>query len=124
MIGTLYAVLLGLIVVDGQSKYQQAKLMTETEANGVVDMFHLAYAFPAAPRKIIRDNLMAYTDIVIDKEWNPSLISLNFSSKQQQSVILGTFERFRQLWIDLESAVGQRMSFERGDPQDHIKVSP
>jgi len=69
VIGTLYAVLLGLIVVDGQSKYQQAQLMTETEANAAADMFLISQAFSDPTRRRIQDGIAEYVNVVLDEEW-------------------------------------------------------
>lgn len=70
IVGTLYAVLLGLIVVDVQSKYQEAKMMAECEANAVADVYHMVQGFPEIVRKPIQDNLYQYVLIVLDQDWS------------------------------------------------------
>ena len=51
IVGTLYSVLLGLIVVDTQTKYQVAKQMTQQEADSTLDLFHMSYTMPVEVRK-------------------------------------------------------------------------
>jgi hypothetical protein len=73
VVGTLYAVLLGLVVVDVQSKHQQARTMEETEASCTADLFHLANAFPDAQRIPIQNALIDYVNVVIDYEWREAV---------------------------------------------------
>ncbi len=70
VVGTLYAVLLGLVVVDVQAKYQQAALMAETEADSAADLFHLADSFPEKQRRAIQETLADYVTIILQQEWN------------------------------------------------------
>ena len=70
IVGTLYAVLLGLVVVDVQGKYQQARMMEETEASAAADLFHLADSFPQPTRAEIQKALLEYVSIILDVEWN------------------------------------------------------
>src|SRR6516164_4439051 len=56
VVGTLYAVLLGLVVVDVHSKHQQARMMEETEASAIADLFHIVNAFPDKPRNTIQQD--------------------------------------------------------------------
>ena len=44
IVGTMYAVLLGLIVVDAMSRFQQAFLIVEEEANSLSELIYLAGA--------------------------------------------------------------------------------
>jgi hypothetical protein len=69
VVGTLYAVLLGLVVVDVQTKYQQARMMEETEASAAADLFHLASSFPGPQRNAIHNRLIDYVSIIVDFEW-------------------------------------------------------
>jgi Protein of unknown function (DUF4239) len=70
IVGTLYAVLLGLVVVDVQAKYQQARMMAESEANAAADLFHIAGGFPDKERRAIQQDLYNYVVIILEKEWN------------------------------------------------------
>lgn len=70
IVGTLYSVLLGLIVVETQSKFDQAITMSRQEADSCLDMFHLAYAFPMPVRKKLHDHLQEYLHTLVEKEWD------------------------------------------------------
>jgi len=95
VIGTLYAVLLGLIVVDVQSKYQQAQLMAETEANAAADMFLLAQAFAPPVRDKLTVNIASYVDVVVQQEWGTDVPRASFTE--------GSVVPLRQVWQTLGS---------------------
>jgi hypothetical protein len=90
VIGTLYAVLLGLIVVDVQSKYQTAQLMAETEANAVADLFLLSQSLAKPVRTSLTKNISDYIDIVVDKEWGSDVSPTTFSE--------GSVVPLRKIW--------------------------
>lgn len=69
VIGTLYAVLLGFIVVDSLSKFDHARLLVEEESNGVANVFFLADNFPEKERHEIHIRCLRYVDAVIEEEW-------------------------------------------------------
>jgi hypothetical protein len=69
VIGTMYAVLLGLVVVDAITKFQHAVNVTEQEANALADIFLLSNKMPPANRDKIQTLCLQYTDAVIDHEW-------------------------------------------------------
>lgn len=67
--GTMYAVLLGLVVVDSMQKFQQTRDVTEREANCLADVFMLANCLPDDRREKIRQQCIAYADQVLNVEW-------------------------------------------------------
>ncbi len=69
VVGTLYAVLLGLIVVDAMAKFQNARMVTEEEANNLADVFVLAASLPKELCNHVRQDCIDYTNRVIKKEW-------------------------------------------------------
>jgi hypothetical protein len=70
IVGTLYSVLLGLIVVDTQAKYTEAKSMTQKEADSCLDMFHLSYTMPMKPRRELHTELIDYLRVMNTDEWD------------------------------------------------------
>lgn len=70
VVGTLYAVLLGLVVVDSMQKFQNAREITEREANSLADVFLLSSRLPDKQRGEIRNLCIAYGRQVMDVEWN------------------------------------------------------
>jgi hypothetical protein len=73
LVGTMYAVLLGLIVVDAMSRFQQAALTVEEEANSLSEIIYLAGHMPGPARAEILRTATAYAQLVIDQEW-PSMV--------------------------------------------------
>src|SRR5207237_1333196 len=54
VVGTLYAVILGLIVVDSMGKFQQARATVEQESNSLADIILLSNQLPRRERDEIR----------------------------------------------------------------------
>lgn len=69
VVGTLYAVLLGLIVVDAMTKFQDARNITENEANNLADVYILADCLPEARRLEVRRLCHDYAKEVVENEW-------------------------------------------------------
>jgi hypothetical protein len=69
IVGTLYSVLLGLIVVDAMGKFQAARDVTEREANCLANVFILSARLPEATRTAIRKGCTDYANAVVDVEW-------------------------------------------------------
>jgi len=70
IVGTLYAVLLGLVTVDAMQQYQRAKEVTAKEANNLVDVFILSAKLPPAKCTEVRTLCVDYADQVIATEWH------------------------------------------------------
>ncbi len=69
VVGTLYAVLLGLIVVDAMQKFQQARDITEKEANCLADIFILSSCLDEPKRNEIKNFCIDYSNQVVNTEW-------------------------------------------------------
>jgi hypothetical protein len=69
VIGTLYAVLLGLVVVDAMSIFQEAHQNAEQEINALTDVVILARRLPEAHRRRIEALATEYADVVVEREW-------------------------------------------------------
>ncbi len=69
VIGTLYAVLLGFVVVDAMNGVQDARWAVEEEANAVANVFLCAEAMKPADRDHIQELCQKYVRLVIDDEW-------------------------------------------------------
>lgn len=70
VVGTMYAVLLGLVVVDAMSRFQQGISITEQEANALADIFLLSERMPKDRSLIVQNLCRNYADIVINEEWD------------------------------------------------------
>lgn len=69
VVGTMYAVLLGLVVVDAMSKFQEASVSVEQEANSLADIFLLSERLPRDRRDQIQSLCQQYAIQVIEQEW-------------------------------------------------------
>jgi hypothetical protein len=69
VVGTLYAVTLGLIVVDSMHRFQQARATTDQETNALADVMLLSDHLPGERRERIRQLATAYIDQVVNEEW-------------------------------------------------------
>jgi Protein of unknown function (DUF4239) len=69
VVGTMYSVLLGLIVVNVQGKFDQAKQMAETEANSCSDLWNYCRGLPGEVRYTIRMPLKDYYVSVQNEDW-------------------------------------------------------
>lgn len=69
IVGTLYAVLLGLIVVDAMTRFERAIDCVQGEANCLADIFLLAGRLPDPQRTRIHDQCRNYAEQVVDVEW-------------------------------------------------------
>lgn len=94
VIGTLYAVLLGFVVVDSMNKFDRARILVEEEANGIANVFFLADNFPDKQRHDIHMRCLSYTRAVINDEWK--------SMKQGHPSKLA-IEEIRALWQEVSS---------------------
>jgi hypothetical protein len=70
VVGTLYAVLLGFVVVDAIQQYQHARRVTEMEANTLADVFVMASRLNEPARSNIQSACRNYIDQVVDTEWS------------------------------------------------------
>lgn len=93
IVGTLYSVLLGLIVVDTQTKYQDAKVMTQKEADSCLDMFHLAYSMTPEFRKKVHSALIEYMRILVHDEWESVAREGQFNESARHA--------YREVWWTL-----------------------
>jgi len=105
IVGTLYSVLLGLIVVDTQNKYQEAKMMTQREADSCLDLFHLSYTTPVDVRRKLQKYLQEYLEVVDEDEWDSILRTGKFNESARQP--------YRHIWwtiVDYEPSSNKEQS--------------
>jgi hypothetical protein len=69
VVGTLYAVMLGLVVVDSMVRFEKAIDVTQGEATSLADIFLLAERFPDPFRTRIKQGCHDYAIAVVEKEW-------------------------------------------------------
>jgi hypothetical protein len=69
VVGTLYAVLLGLIVVDALVRFEHAIDVVQTESNALADIFLLADKLPPPQRDLLKKVCKVYAHQVVEQEW-------------------------------------------------------
>lgn len=70
IVGTLYAVLLGLIVVDAMSRFEQAMDDVQEESNCLADIYLLSGRLPEPYKSRLADLCRTYAQNVVDIEWS------------------------------------------------------
>ncbi|MBN9396709.1 MAG: DUF4239 domain-containing protein [Candidatus Melainabacteria bacterium] len=70
VIGSLYAILLGLIVVSAQSRLDHASQMCITEANALSDIYHFAHPFDQPARHRIHEAIYNYARVAQKQDWS------------------------------------------------------
>lgn len=89
IVGTLYAILVGLVVVSAQSKVDEASSEAAAEANKLSNIYHLSGPFEPAARHKIRGELHSYAEAVVQQDW----------SKVEQGLEKeATVAPYRRLW--------------------------
>lgn len=89
VIGTLFSVLLGLLVAGAIDRYHDVSQSVEAESNGVGNIYRLAKGLEEVDRKRIRSLCREYAQYVRDEEWA-------LMAKQQMS--RNTQDRYVRLW--------------------------
>lgn len=121
VVGTLYAVLLGFLVVDAMNKFQLARTTVETEANSVADVFILAGGLPQPDRSAIQLGCLQYVKSVLEDEWQ-SMSGRKGSPRAAEAM--------HQLWRSIlgaqprsqESAIYQQLLAEQSQLSDNRRT--
>src|SRR5579884_3364958 len=66
---TIFAVVLGFVVVDALNTFQRARLSVDQEANAIHNIFHEAAGLNEPARSEIRKACLNYADAMVQFEW-------------------------------------------------------
>lgn len=80
VVGTLYAVLLGLVVVDAMSQFERSMECVQQESNCLTDIFLIAQRLPEPHRGRLRSLCRTYAAQVVELEW-PAMERARMSSE-------------------------------------------
>jgi hypothetical protein len=69
IVGTLYAVLLGFVVVDAMAHTQELRVLVDQEASGLCNIYLCANGLPSAEKFRLQTECREYASAVIDDEW-------------------------------------------------------
>lgn len=117
VVGTLYAVILGLVVVDSMSRFSEARLTVEAEANAISDIVLFASQVPGEGQRRARRCAEAYVESVSEVEWplmasgetspatrklaldlSTALLSFEPRTEREQEIFAGQVEALGQFW--------------------------
>ena len=117
VVGTLYAVILGLIVVDSMSKFSEARLTVEAEANAISDIVLFASQLPGETPRRVREHAEEYVKSVTEVEWplmadrkispetqkaavafSVALLAFEPKTEREQEIFAGQLEAASQFW--------------------------
>lgn len=90
-VGTLFAILLGFMVANAMTRFDEARLNAEQEAGAVADVFRLSIGLTPAVGSDIRTDCARYVDSVIDIEWK------SMASRQMSD---DCWNRYGEIWHD------------------------
>lgn len=69
VVGTLYAVLLGFVVVDAMAHTMELRVLVDQEASGLANIYLCANGLPSETRLPIQKLCVDYADAVVNDEW-------------------------------------------------------
>ncbi len=69
VVGTLYAVVLGFLTVVSWEHVADARREVVAEAAAGTDAWHAAAGLPVAQRARVRQDLLRYSHVMVDREW-------------------------------------------------------
>ena len=69
VVGVIYAVLLALVVIATWEEFGRARIMVETEANALAEIFLLAHRLPEPEGVRIQELARSYAEAVAHEEW-------------------------------------------------------
>lgn len=93
-IGVTYAVVLGFVLVDVWEQFDDAKNVSEQEANAVADLRRLSAWLPAADQQAVQGALLSYAQGVIGNEW-PTMTEGGPPSDQVAAQLDAVWEAYR-----------------------------
>ena len=86
VVATLFAVLLGFLVAQSLTNYEDIRGKVADEANRLGDIFLFAGSLPDARRVALREDCRRYCQETVDSEW-PNMEQGNFSENVQAATI-------------------------------------
>lgn len=95
VLGAIYAVLLAFVVVVVWNQFEDAKTTVEKEANQLNDLSRIAQGFPAPVQQYMLGGLRAYTQAVVDDEWNT--MSEGKASQKAQAAMENLWQIYREV---------------------------
>ncbi len=96
VVGTLYAILVGLIVVNSQGKVDAASQMAVAEANMLSNIYHLSNTFKEPARTNMHKHIYEYAVAAVNQDW--ALVEEGVEKE-------ATIPAYQALWKDITTYV-------------------
>lgn len=93
-VGTLFAILLGFMVANAMTRFEEARLNVEREAGAISDIYRLSRGLPEKAGVIIRSDCSNYVNGVIDDEWK---------RMADRKMSYEVWKHYGQIWSDVLS---------------------
>lgn len=108
IVGLIYGVLLGFIVVNVHERYTEVSKIVDTEANLLLNLYRDAEVFPPQTRDDIRLHIRKYVEYAVINEWPKLRLNETISMQPPLSVykLWHSFYKFvpsnvqEQIWYD------------------------
>lgn len=103
ILATLYAVVLGFVVVDVSDNVQQSKVNIEAEANAMLNIHMFSDGLDPRDKAAIGVSCMAYANAVVDHEWD---------GMSEGKLCPETWITMRQVWASIKNCtpVGEKQN--------------
>ncbi len=95
VVGVMYAVLLGFVVINVWDDFSKSQELCEDEANRIVNVYRDVSMLPGAEKREIHDKLRRYSEAIVKEEWEG--LAEGRESKNVQKVL-------NEIWDALHSA--------------------
>jgi len=69
ILGTTYAVIVGFMLYAVWNNFGLAEVNTDSEANSLVNVYHLADGLPATQREQLQEAARGYANAAVEKDW-------------------------------------------------------
>ena len=86
VVGTLYAVLLGLVVVDAMARFEQAMQVVQLESNCLADVYLMAARLPQPQQARVQNLCRVYAEQVVKLEW-PAMERAEMSTEARRTAL-------------------------------------
>lgn len=83
VVGSLYAVVLGLVIFDAITTFQEGSLCVKEEAKAMLAVYSIADQFPGNGKEKVKGLASAYVDEVVQREW-PLMDTGDFSPRARK----------------------------------------
>ena len=90
LVGVLYSVILGFVVINVHTRYDEAEQNIHNEAMALADLYRIADFFPEPNRDFMRSSLSEYISYIIQHEWD---------QKGSRTWHLSMHPTLKQVWV-------------------------